>query len=246
MARTWKLVKPGMLPALTPMVSLLLYPLRTLADAAMFFLSAAAFPTGTPDRARRILERLPLPLPGAEQLLRNLLDRLPASASSLNLIARLPVADQSVLVPQIERCIACDAPLAVAYPNQPNFPAVYATSGPVRGVQLFSKRCQRANCRALHYMSYAVGVGDSGNIPDGKQLPYSDEQMGRWWQVTPSVVWEIKLLEQYQAQLLHSHTGMETFIKEYEQVNRCQLPTSTRKRLQLGFFSWSLVRWLVS
>ena len=53
-----------------------------------------------------------------------------------------------------------------------------------------------------------------------------------------------KLLEQYQAQLLHSHTCMETFIKEYEQVNRCPLPTNTRLRLQLGFFSWSLVRWL--
>ena len=222
----------------------LLHPLRRLADAATFFLSAAAYPIGTPDRALRILQRLPVPLPGAEQLIRNLLDRLAASVPAQNVIAQLPLAEQSVFVPQIERCIACDAPLVIAYPRRPNHPAVYTTSGAVGGVQLFAKRCQRDNCRALHYMSYAVGVGDSGNLPDGKQLPYSEEQMGRWWQVTPCVVWEIKLLEQYQAQLLHSHTGMETFIKEYEQVHRCCLPVNTRLRLQLGFFSWSLVLWL--
>ena len=60
---------------LSAFVSLLLHPLRTLADAATFFLAAAAFPNGTPDRALRILQWLPLPLPGAEQLLRNLLER---------------------------------------------------------------------------------------------------------------------------------------------------------------------------
>ena len=222
----------------------LLHPLHSLVDAARFFLAAALFPLGLADRALRIA-RLALPdLPNGEQHVRNLLGRLDGQEAAEELIARLPPADGMVLVPQRDECVACGAPLTIAYPSQPNYPTVYSEDGVIPNVQLFSKRCTRPGCGALHYMSYAAGYGHFGKIPDGKQMFYPDACVARWWQISPSTLWSTKLLRQYQAQALHSHTGAKTFVSEYEMLHGVTVSTYCVQLLIRAFLAWSLVHWL--
>ena len=224
-----------------------LYPLATLNDVANFFIAAATFPAGLIDRARRVFERVPTALPGGQQLISNLLARLGGSeeTAAQQLVAKLPVTDGSVLVPSRDCCVACEAPLELTqHWTRPMQPTVYSSHGFLQGVHMFSKRCTRGECRAIHYLSCAVGVGNFGRIPNGKVLVYPDFAEHKWFQVSPETVWDTQLLRQFEAQLLHSHTGAETFINEYISVHGTSVPSSARQRLLHVFFGWQLVRWM--
>ena len=169
-------------------------------------MAAAAFPVGLADRANRVLDHAKIALEHGVQHMRNLLHRLGTSLHACVFVANLPPADGMVLVPPMDACIACSSPLVFAnHSSRGSKPTVYSADGTLQNVQLFSKSCTK--CRALHYMSYAVGVGTFGKIPDGEQRFYPEAAASPWWQITPSTIWSTKVLRQYEAQLLHSHTG---------------------------------------
>ena len=170
--------------AARPLSMSMMFPLQGFVDVARFFWAAAAFPAGLPDRARRVLARVPVAIMEGEQLLQNLLNRLLDSPPAQQLVDELPPKAGMVLLPPVEICVACEAPLQIAHPTHPSHPCVLTHShGLVPDVQFFAKKCTKKGCGALHYMSYAIGVGDTGQIPKGKQRVYNTA--GRWWQVTP-------------------------------------------------------------
>ena len=68
-------------------------------------------------------------------------------------------------------------------------------------------------CSAWHSMSYAEG---GTRIPAGKQVPYpgATASSRRWVQLSQSTVFENSLFGRLSAQMVHSHTGFETFCHE--------------------------------
>ena len=184
----------------------LLFPLYTLDDAARFFKAAAAFPAGLAERAERVLQYSNIAIEHGVQHIRNLLGRLGTSLFAKSFVAKLPPSDGMVLVAPLDTCIACSSPLVFANrTGRASQPTVYGADGILRDVQLCAKKCSK--CNALHYMSYAVGVGNFGSIPDGKQRFYADATTNIWWQMSPNTIFSTKVLRQYEAQLVFSHSG---------------------------------------
>ena len=182
----------------------------------------------------------------ASPLLRYLLDKLPIVdwlASQL----RDDLSRKTVrLVPDVEHCVACGlageaVPLVVKRADKCSSPTVYAEHGRLKG-ELNGLSCPR--CSAWHSMSYAEG---GTRIPAGKQVPYpgATASSRRWIQLSQSTVFENSLLDRLSAQMVHSHTGFETFCHEW--AMRCgeskDLAHTMRRRLGHTWLAWSLLRW---
>ena len=145
------------------------------------------------------------------------------------LLSKLPIVDRLAsqlrddpsrktvrLVPDVEHCVACGlageaVPLVVKRADKCSSPTVYAEHGRLKG-ELNGLSCPR--CSAWHSMSYAEG---GTRIPAGKQVPYpgATASSRRWIQLSQSTVFENSLLDRLSAQMVHSHTGFETFCHEW-------------------------------
>ena len=82
-------------------------------------------------------------------------------------------------------------------------------------------------------MSYAEG---GTRIPAGKQVPYpgATASSRRWVQLSQSTVFENSLLDRLSAQMVHSHTGFETFCHESEEQGKKWQRTRERPLLWPG------------
>ena len=83
--------------------------------------------------------------------------------------------------------------------------------------ELCGLQCSREDCGAVHYMSFASG---GKKLPPGKQQFYEGAAQLPWFQPTPHTVFETALLDQLNVQMLHSHTGWETFSREYGMLHK--------------------------
>ena len=220
-----------------------LHPLRSLDELAVVLETQLVFPEGTPRRARRVLEELRLRGVNlsTEFELTQLVERLEASdgwAAALGKL-RVPSERRVVLVPPVTRCVVpgCQGGRLVhARYGRSTCPHVFSIDG-----QLQAELCGRicVDCHAVHCMSFASG----GNLlPQSKQLFYEDAASLRWFQSTHGTVFEKRLLDQLNVQMLHSHSGWETFAHEYAMLHGA-VTDHFRKVLAHAWLEWSLLDW---
>ena len=125
-----------------------------------------------------------------------------------------------VLMPDVDQCVACrvlageHGKLSVGCASRPSHPTVYSECGVLRG-ELNFLRCE--GCGARHFMSCCEG-GD--HLKHGKQLAYPGAMLrsNQWIQVSRDTVFEKFLIYRLDQQMVHSHTGFETFCIGYVRV----------------------------
>lgn len=221
-----------------------LHPINSAEDFISFVVALNLYPPGTPLRAERIAGEMPAGL--SAPAVRYLLSKLPIVDRLASQLRDDPSRKTVRLVPDVEHCVACGlageaVPLVVKRADKCSSPTVYAEHGRLKG-ELNGLSCPR--CSAWHSMSYAEG---GTRIPAGKQVPYpgATASSRRWIQLSQSTVFENSLLDRLSAQMVHSHTGFETFCHEW--AMRCgeskDLAHTMRRRLGHTWLAWSLLRW---
>ena len=221
-----------------------LHPINSAEDFISFVVALNLYPPGTPLRAERIAGEMPAGL--SAPAVRYLLSKLPIVDRLASPLRDDPSRKTVRLVPDVEHCVACGlageaVPLVVKRADKCSSPTVYAEHGRLKG-ELNGLSCPR--CSAWHSMSYAEG---GTRIPAGKQVPYpgATASSRRWIQLSQSTVFENSLLDRLSAQMVHSHTGFETFCHEW--AMRCgeskDLAHTMRRRLGHTWLAWSLLRW---
>ena len=224
-------------------------PLRSTAAVAAMARAMAQCPPETPHRIDTIFERLQIAVPGevtSKHQLPGLLSRLDSSQGWPGMVkcCSAVISDETVvLVPDVQYCVVCSAagdrsPLRIAWPKQPASPTIYTESGARRG-ELYAKSCRV--CGAVHNMSCAAG---GLHLATGVQLYYDQATNARWFMARETVV-ETSLLRKYDAQALHSHTGMLTYAHEYSMItNDPSLNTERMRRAVTdAWLAWTLLVW---
>ena len=191
-----------------------LHPINSAEDFISFVVALNLYPPGTPLRAERIAGEMPAGL--SAPAVRYLLSKLPIVDRLASQLRDDPSRKTVRLVPDVEHCVACGlageaVPLVVKWGSRCSSPTVYAEHGRLKG-ELNGLSCPQ--CSAWHSMSYAEG---GTRIPAGKQVPYpgATASSRRWVQLSQSTVFENSLLDRLSAQMVHSHTGFETFCHEW-------------------------------
>lgn len=224
-------------------LGLQLLPLRGPGDIATMLEVELLYPAGTPHRTKLVLgelrsRHLPIKDPfELEMLLRNL-DASESWAQALSRL-KLPGETRCTLLPPVSACAVCGSSLRDESNGRPSFPTVYSCRGVLKG-SLFSRRC--TECNALHNMSYASG---GKLLSPGEQLFYDGAAQLEWFQRGAGTVYETQLLLQLNTQMVHSHTGWETFAREYVDIHGggATLVGALRKVLARDWLAWSLLSW---
>ena len=227
-----------------------LYPLKTEEELVALLSGMHHFPPGVPERARRVHERLPAGSALCSSDVGVLIDRLDTEGGLGGLYKHLAHTKEGPLhlVPSITHCAVCalngeQVPLVVksslghAFPR----PTVYLDGrGGVRESVLYCKWCPR--CNAKHNMSYAEG----GTILQrGEQLacPGAMQRDNRFVQLSRDTIIETEVLVRLTSQMVHSHTGYETFATEYTEL--ANLPPALADALQMNlahaWLAWTLL-----
>ena len=222
-----------------------LTPLRTPDEALAFLRAMGRFPPGTPARAQQIVRECRHPLLLDASHAQQLIDKLSKWRSWEKLAADLhrlhPLVSQStiVLVPDVQTCVACGGErLASARHYTQSFHPTVITDSGVLTADLHNYVC--GDCGALHNISYATG----GTILGHTEKYYKGAATRRFFQSSPYVIYETKLLQRFEAQQVHSHTAAETFMAEYESLHGGGLAETARKRLSHAWLLLSLLDWL--
>lgn len=142
-----------------------------------------------------------------------------------------------VLVCPRTECVVCGGELGhMQKATRHASPTVYTERGKLTAA-LYKKYCSK--CKAVHNMSYAL-------LADGSQKVYSgaEDRAAVWWQVGRDTIFAVTLIERFQAQLLHSHTGALPFCEEYRHLTGTGDVDSMRKTLMHAFLARELVSWL--
>ena len=229
-----------------------LYPLRTEDELVALLSGMHHFPPGVPERARRVHERLPAGSALCSSDIGVLIGRLDTEGGLGGLYKHLAHTKEGPLhlVPSITHCAVCalngeQVPLVVksslgnAFPR----PTVYLDGrGGVRESVLYCKWCPR--CNAKHNMSYAEG----GTILQrGEQLAYPGamQRDNRFVQLSRDTIIETEVLVRLTSQMVHSHTGYETFATEYTELANLSpaLADALQKNLVHAWLAWTLLLW---
>ena len=217
------------------------WPITSLDQIAPLLVAAGKFAVGVPERGSRVAQHVG----AAVHDVAALLDRLPVLLREL--IGVLPAQDGMAFITDRKTCIVCESLLAtlrpkvrpngvIAYHTRPSF---YSNHGVLSGATLYQKRC--TVCQATHFLSYATG----GSVLGEKQQFYPNCTEARFFQVAPYSIVETSVLVDYQAQALCSHTGIHTFMQEYQMKYGPLHASMVRARANFGhlFFGWTLLHW---
>jgi hypothetical protein len=185
-------------------------PLRNLDDVAVFAEASSVAPEGLRDRARRVAQHMQSAgVDCTEVQAGKLMTRAKQWQAWGRLLQKLSPFRRATLVYSGDSCVACSANVfEQAVPRDACRPTVFTESGAWKGEMPFRK-C--TGCGARHYVSYSTG----GRILADKQLFYSGVADRQWFHVTEHTCFETRVLQRLSVQMLHSHTGWETFAHEY-------------------------------
>jgi hypothetical protein len=227
-----------------------LYPLQCADDIADLIIAMAQVSFDDPNRADSIARLLPGYAAHRATEVGRLVGRLASESGFSDLISTLartlPLTDGAVIVPEIKVCAVegCGGSLSLRRDarntiSRPNRQTVYSAAGE-HTCRLFLKRCDK--CQALYDLTSAEG---GLLLPAGEQLPLrgATERSSRWFQASSQTVVETSLLYRYEAQALHSHTGVETFGNELRTITESNFTDNFDKTFSHAYFAWSLLRW---
>ena len=220
-----------------------LLPLRSAAELATLLQAELLYPPGTPKRSNKVLVELRthgVAMP-SEFELDLLLSRLHAHDEWNRALRSMTVPSEQrcVLVPPVTECVVCGSTQFVHARDGRSSPrTVYSCRGKLSG-ELCGMQCNRDDCGAVHYMSFASG---GKKLPPGTQVFYEGAAELPWFQPSLITVYETALLHQLNVQMLHSHTGWETFCREYSMLHKLLAAEVDlmRRVLARSWLSWSL------
>ena len=218
-------------------------PIALVGQLVALIFALAKYPSGTPDRAAlvhdHILRCAGAPLRGGAWAAERLIARVGADVACARLVAAVYDRDDKTahLVPAVTECVACGHPLETM--PRPSHKRVFAAQGELAAT-VHTKHCTA--CGATHTMSYAYG-GLHLPVPVQRYYARCTERAARWFQSKRDTIFDIELLERFEAQALHSHTGFDTFAREYETYTGNSMGSYGGHSLAQEFLAWSLLRW---
>ena len=227
-----------------------LFPLGSTDELAAFFLLMHTHPASTANCAALIASAMPAAshtrctAPYIKELLRRF-DSSPLGDFAVEMVRDDPTHKTVHLVLLVDCCMACEMEgehVQLRSADSSSSPTVYLESGhKLTGIHC-GKKCPA--CRAWHNMSYAEG---GTRIPGGQQLPYRDATARgtRWVQLMGGKVFDCAMLHRLDQQMLHSHTGYETYCKKLVGLSGQPRGTVDAMRQNLGqaWAAWGLLRW---
>ena len=174
-----------------------LLPLRSPAELATLLQAELLYPPGTPKRSNKVLVELRthgVAMP-SEFELDLLLSRLHAHDDWNRALRSMTVPSEQrcVLVPPVTECVVCGSTQFVHARDGRSSPrTVYSCRGKLSS-ELCGMQCNRDDCGAVHYMSFASG---GKKLPPGTQVFYEGAAELPWFQPSLITVYETALLHQ--------------------------------------------------
>ena len=231
----------GVARAASVALSMFFAPITLVGQMVALIFAMAKYPPGTPDRARlvaaHIHERTGTPLPGGAWSVEQLMLRIGADGDCAHLIEAIDDrADSTVrLIPAVTECVVCGTSLKTV--TRPSHKRVFSERGELVAT-VHTKVCKE--CGANHTMSYAYG---GHGLPHPLQRYYPGCTAARWFQSSRDTIYATDLMRRLETQALHSHTGFDTFVREYEMYTGDSMGSYGSQTVCQTFLGWSLLRW---
>ena len=209
-----------------------IFPLRNLDDVACFADALQANPAALAEKQEKkvYVELRSKQIPASIADVSLLLKRAASQPAWQRLLQCLHWPRRITLVPTVTKCVACGC-CDLTLGQSPAHPTVYTDDGAKEG-ELHHLICDE--CQARHYMTYAT----AGTKLGGGQQFYVDAPAQEWFHLTAQTVFHVSQLKRLSTQMLHSHTGWETYSSEYASLHCALLDP---ERLAHAWLAWSFL-----